>query len=199
MSDDIYEHLVYDNFVYSTIAQAVPSLFDRVLTVNGCSKAYAMTGWRIGFAGGPANLIKAMAKLQSQSTTNPSSISQAAAVEALTGPKDYLKKRSNVFCERRNIVVDHLNDSQGINCLKPEGAFYVFPSCAGNIGKKTSNGKKILTDEDFCKLLLEKEGVAVVHGSAFGFENHFRISYATSTEVLEEACKRIKNFCSQLT
>ena len=157
-----------------------------------------MTGWRIGFAGGSSLLIKAMEKLQSQSTTNPSSISQAAAVEALNGDKSFLAKRAKKFCERRDIVFDSLNKIPGINCLKPEGAFYVYPSCSGLIGKSTENGKIINNDEDFCKLLLEKEGVAVVQGSAFGLEPHFRISYATSNDLLIEACKRIDRFCSSV-
>ncbi|MBL41999.1 MAG: aspartate aminotransferase [Rhodospirillaceae bacterium] len=198
LSDDIYEHLVYDDFKYHTFAEVVPELFDRTLTVNGCSKAFAMTGWRIGFAGGSADLIKAMEKLQSQSTTNPSSISQAAAVEALTGDKIYLTERSKKFCERRDIVVELLNKIPGIDCLKPEGAFYVYPSCSELIGKTTYDGKTIKNDEDFCKFLLESEGVAVVQGSAFGLEPHFRISYATSNHLLIEACKRIDSFCSSL-
>ena len=198
MSDDIYEHLVYDGFDYCTLAQACPLLFSRVLTVNGCSKAYAMTGWRIGFAGGDPKLIKAMSKLQSQSTTNPCSISQAAAIEALTGPNTYLQERASEFSKRRDLVVDLLNQAKGINCLKPEGAFYVFPSCAGLIGKALPDGKKINNDQDFCKYLLEFEGVAAVQGSAFGLEPYFRISYATSTDLLLEACKRIIKFCNQL-
>ncbi len=198
LSDDIYEHLVYDGFNYSTFAEVAPDLYNRTLTVNGCSKAFAMTGWRIGFAGGSSVLIKAMEKLQSQSTTNPSSISQAAAVEALNGDKSFLIERAKKFCERRDLVVDLLNKIPGINCLKPEGAFYVYPSCSGLIGKTTEEGKIIYNDEDFCKFLLEKEGVAVVQGSAFGLEPHFRISYATSNDLLTEACKRIDRFCSSL-
>ena len=198
LSDDIYEHLVYDNFKYHTFAEVVPDLFDRTLTVNGCSKAFAMTGWRIGYAGGSGMLIKAMEKLQSQSTTNPSSVSQAAAVEALNGEKAYLIERSKKFCERRDIVVELLNKISGIECLNPEGAFYVYPSCSGLIGKLTHDGKTIKNDQDFCKFLLESEGVAVVQGSAFGLEPHFRISYATSNHLLIEACKRIGRFCSSL-
>ncbi|MAR78686.1 MAG: aspartate aminotransferase [Rhodospirillaceae bacterium] len=198
MSDDIYEHLVYDGFNYHTFAEVVPELYDRTLTVNGCSKAFAMTGWRIGFAGGGSVLIKAMEKLQSQSTTNPSSVSQAAAIEALNGDKSFLIDRARKFCERRDIVVDLLNKVPGITCLKPEGAFYVYPSCSSLIGKSTKNGEVINNDEDFCKFLLEKEGVAVVQGSAFGLESHFRISYATSNDLLIEACKRIDRFCSSL-
>ncbi len=199
MSDDIYEHLVYDNFHYHTFAEVMPNLFDRTLTINGCSKAFAMTGWRIGFAGGSQKLIKSMEKLQSQSTSNPCSISQAAAIEALNGDKSYLNERAGKFCERRDMVVRLLNDIPGISCLKPTGAFYVYPSCLDIIGKKTSNGIVIENDEHFCKLLLEAEGVAVVHGAAFGLEPHFRISYATSNDLLEEACKRINHFCSDLS
>ncbi len=198
MSDDIYEHLVYDGFNYHTFAEVVPELYERTLTVNGCSKAFAMTGWRIGFAGGDSVLIKAMEKLQSQSTTNPSSVSQAAAIEALNGDKSFLIDRANKFCERRDIVVDLLNKVPGITCLKPEGAFYVYPSCSSLIGKSTKDGEVINNDEDFCKFLLEKEGIAVVQGSAFGLESHFRISYATSNDLLIEACKRIDRFCSSL-
>lgn len=198
MTDDMYEHLVYDGFEYSTPAQVEPSLYDRTLTCNGVSKSYAMTGWRIGYAGGPKDLIKAMAKVQSQSTSNPSSVSQAAAVEALNGDQSFLQERNNVFKERRDMVVDMLNAADGIECIKPEGAFYVYPSCAGTIGKTTSDGKVIESDEDFVTYLLETEGVAAVHGAAFGLSPYFRISYATSTENLTEACKRIQRACSAL-
>ncbi len=198
LTDDMYEHLVYDDFVFATIAAVEPRLASRTLTLNGVSKAYCMTGWRIGYAGGPAPLIKAMAKLQSQSTTNPSSISQAAAVEALTGPQDFIPRHNAVFKARRDLVVERLNRAPGLSCPKPEGAFYVYPSCAGAIGKKTPAGKIIATDEDFATYLLEAEGVAVVHGAAFGLSPFFRISYATATEMLEEACARIVRACEAL-
>ena len=198
MSDDMYEHLLYDGLTFVTPAQVEPRLYDRTLTVNGVSKSYAMTGWRIGYAGGPKELIKAIGVIQSQSTSNPSSISQAAAVEALNGPQDFIKERAEVFRERRDLVVSMLNQAKGIQCPKPEGAFYVYPSCAGTIGKTTPDGKVIETDEDFVTYLLESEGVAVVQGSAFGLAPHFRISYATSTEALEEACKRIQRACGNL-
>jgi aspartate aminotransferase len=198
LNDDMYEHLIYDGFVFTTIAQVEPALFDRTLTVNGVSKAYAMTGWRIGYAGGPVNLIKAMAKIQSQSTTNPSSISQAAAVAALNGPQDFIKQRAAVFQDRRDLVVGMLNQANGITCHRPEGAFYVFPSCAGTIGKKTPGGKIIETDQDFGSYLLEDAGVSVVFGAAFGLSPFFRISYATSTQALEEACRRIQKACGDL-
>ena len=198
MTDDIYEHLVYDGFVFTTPAQVEPGLYYRTLTVNGVSKAYAMTGWRIGYAGGPKTLIKAMAMVESQSTSNPTSISQAAAVEALNGPQDFIKERAEVFRARRDLVVSLLNDAPGIQCHKPEGAFYVYPSCAGTIGKTTPDGKLIRTDDDFVTFLLEAEGVAVVQGSAFGLAPFFRISYATSTEVLTEAGRRIQRFCASL-
>ena len=199
MADDMYEHLVYDNFIFVTPAQVEPGLYDRTLTVNGVSKAYCMTGWRIGYAAGPAELIKAISKVQSQSTSNPSSISQAAAVEALNGPQDFIAAHNEVFKERRDLVVGMLNQARGIDCLTPEGAFYVYPSCAGCIGKSTPAGKKIETDLDFITELLATEGVAVVHGAAFGLSPHFRISYATSTEALEDACRRIQRFCGSLT
>ncbi len=198
MSDDMYEHLVYDGFEYCTPAQVEPKLFDRTLTCNGVSKSYAMTGWRIGYAGGPKDLIKAMAKVQSQSTSNPSSVSQAAALAALEGDQSFLADRNAVFKERRNMVVELLNEVDGIECLKPEGAFYVYPSCAGLIGKATPNGKLIKNDEDFVTYLLESEGVACVQGAAFGLSPYFRISYATSTENLTEACARIKRACAAL-
>ena len=198
LTDDMYEHLVYDDFEFVTPAQVEPGLKSRTLTVNGVSKAFAMTGWRIGFAGGPAELIKAMAKVQSQSTSNPSSVSQAASVEALTGPQDFIPERNAVFKQRRDLVVDMLNTCPGLACHRPEGAFYVYPSCAGTIGKKTPDGKVIESDGDFVTYLLESEGVAVVQGEAFGLSPYFRISYATSTEALEEACARIKRACEAL-
>ena len=199
LTDDMYEHLVYDGFEFVTPAQIEPRLYDRTLTVNGVSKAYAMTGWRIGYAAGPKDLIKAMAKVQSQSTTNPSSISQAASVEALNGTQDFIPARAEAFRQRRDLVVRMLNEADGITCHKPEGAFYVFPSCAGCIGKTTPEGKVIETDEDFVTYLLESQGVAVVQGSAFGMAPFFRISYATSIEQLEEACRRIQKACAALT
>ena len=199
LSDDIYEHLVYDGFKFATPAAVEPQLKDRTLTLNGVSKAYSMTGWRIGYGGGPEPLIKAIATLQSQSTSNPCSISQWAAVEALEGPQDFLKDWVKSFQERRDLVVSMLNQAKGIDCHKPEGAFYVYPSCAGTIGKTTREGKKIANDEDFATALLEEEGVAVVHGAAFGLSPFFRISYATGIEALEEACRRIQRFCANLT
>ncbi len=198
MSDDIYEHLVYDDFEFVTPAQVEPGLFERTLTVNGVAKAYAMTGWRIGYAGGPTELIRAMGKLQSQSTSNPCSISQWAAVEALNGPQDFIAESNRVYKARRDMVVKLLNEAEGITCPTPEGAFYVYPSIAGCIGRKTPDGKVIETDEDFVTALLEAEGVAAVHGAAFGTSPNFRVSYATSTEALEEACKRIRRFCATL-
>ncbi len=198
LTDDMYEHLVYDDFKFATVAQVEPQLIDRTLTVNGVSKAYCMTGWRIGYAGGPRELISAMATIQSQSTSNPSSISQWAALEALTGPQDFIAANNKVFKERRDLVVSMLNQATGIDCPRPEGAFYVYPSCAGTIGKTTPGGKKLATDEDFVTELLEAEGVAVVHGSAFGLGPAFRISYATRTSDLEEACTRIQRFCASL-
>jgi aspartate aminotransferase len=198
MTDDMYEHLVYDGFRFVTPAQVEPGLYDRTLTVNGVSKAYSMTGWRIGFAAGPVQLIKAMAAIQSQSTSNPSSISQAAAVEALNGPQDFLKEWTESFRQRRDLVVSMLNQAKGIICHRPEGAFYVYPSCAGTIGKTAPNGAVIRTDEDFVTALLECEGVAVVQGSAFGLAPFFRISYATSARELEDACGRIQRFCAAL-
>ena len=198
MTDDMYEHLVYDDFEFTTVAQIEPKLYDRTLTVNGVSKAYCMTGWRIGYAGGPANLIKAMSTIQSQSTSNPSSIAQWAAVEALNGPQDFIAKNNAVFKERRDLVVSMLNQASGIECPRPEGAFYVYPSCAGTIGKTAPSGKVIANDEDFVTELLETEGVAVVQGSAFGLGPAFRISYATKTSDLEDACNRIQRFCGNL-
>jgi aspartate aminotransferase len=198
LSDDIYEHVSYEGFKFFTIAQ-IPELKERVLTMNGVSKSYAMTGWRIGYAAGPKEIIKAIAKIQSQSTSNPSSVSQAAAVEALSGKQDFISERSKAFQERRDFVVSELNKINGINCLKPEGAFYVFPSCKGLIGKKDKNGKKLENDTDFVQSLLENNNVAVVQGSAFGLEGFFRISYATSMENLEKAMSRIKEFCESLS
>ena len=195
LTDDMYEHLIYGGFRFSTIAQVVPELYDRTLTMNGVSKAYAMTGWRIGYAGGPEPLIKAMAKVESQSTSNPSSISQWAAVEALNGPQDFIPERAAVFEGRRDLVVSMLNQAKGLKCPTPEGAFYVYASCEGLIGKTSAAGLALNTDEDVAAGLLE-EGVAVVHGAAFGLSPFFRISYATSTEVLEEACRRIQRFCA---
>jgi len=199
LTDDIYEHLVYDGFEFSTPVQVEPKLKERALTLNGVSKAYSMTGWRIGYAGAPAELIKAIGKLQSQSTSNPCSISQWAALEALRGPQDFLKDWVKSFQERRDLVVSMLNQANGLSCPTPEGAFYVYPSCEGTIGKKTPKGDTINNDEDFATLLLQEEGVAVVHGEAFGLSPFFRISYATSTEALEEACRRIQRFCASLT
>lgn len=199
LTDDIYEHLVYDDFEFVTAAQVEPALYDRTLTMNGVSKAYCMTGWRIGFGAGPAHLIKAMAKVQSQSTTNPSSVSQAAAVEALNGPQDFIPEHNKAFKARRNMVVEKLNQCPGLHCHTPEGAFYVYPSCAGTIGKKTPAGQVLGSDTDFVTYLLEAEGVAAVQGEAFGLSPYFRISYATSTELLEEACARIKRACEALT
>jgi aspartate aminotransferase len=198
MTDDMYEHLVYDDFVFTTPVQVEPKLFDRTLTVNGVSKAYCMTGWRIGYAGGPVELIKAMTTIQSQSTSNPSSIAQWAAVEALNGPQEFIPAHNKVFKERRDLVVSMLNQATGIDCPRPEGAFYVYPSCAGTIGKTAPSGKVIENDEDFVTELLEAEGVAVVQGSAFGLGPAFRISYATKTSDLEDACKRIQRFCGNL-
>lgn len=191
LADDIYEHLVYDDFRFHTIAAVEPALHARTLTINGVSKAYAMTGWRIGFAGGPAALIAAMAKIQSQSTSNPTSISQHAAIAALDGPQDSIAARRAVFQERRDLAVRLLNEAEGLTCPTPRGAFYVYPGCAALIGRKTPEGAVLESDEDVARYLLEAEGVAVVHGAAFGLEPYFRISYATSTEALAEACARI--------
>jgi aspartate aminotransferase len=198
LSDDIYEKIIYDDYVFTTPAQVAPELYERTLTVNGVSKAYAMTGWRIGFAGGPTQIIKAMAKIQSQSTSNPASISQAAAVAALNGDQSFLEPRNAAFKKRRDMVVSMLNNIEGITCRNPEGAFYVYPSCAGLIGKTTPEGKAIKNDEDFAAYLLEAVGVAVVFGEAFGLGPHFRISYATSDASLREACERIQQACSML-
>jgi aspartate aminotransferase len=198
LSDDIYEHVTYEGFKFFTIAQ-IKGLKDRVLTMNGVSKAYSMTGWRIGYAAGPKEIIKAIAKIQSQSTTNPSSISQAAAVEALNGTQDFIKERATSFQERRNFVVKALNEIDGIECLNPDGAFYVFPSCKGLLGKKDTNGNELKMDTDFVQSLLENSGVAVVQGSAFGLEGFFRISYATSMENLKKALEKISSFCKSLS
>ncbi|MEM8770849.1 MAG: pyridoxal phosphate-dependent aminotransferase [Pseudomonadota bacterium] len=199
LSDEIYEHITYDDFEFVSPAAVEPNLAPRILTVNGASKAYAMTGWRIGYAGGPKALIKAMAKIMSQSTSNPCSISQWAVVAGLNGSYDFLEDRNSTFKERRDLVVRMLNDADGINCLTPQGAFYVFPSCQGVIGKKTSDGIKIETDEIFATELLKAEGVAVVFGAAFGMSPFFRISYAAATEQLEDACQRIQRFCNALS
>ncbi len=198
MSDDIYEHLVYDGFEFFTIAQVEPKLKDRTLTVNGVSKAYSMTGWRIGFCGGPAELVKAMGKLQGQSTSNPTSFAQYGAVAALNGDHDFLQERNDAFKERRDMVVKMLNEAEGIECVTPEGAFYVYPSCRNCLGKKTPAGDVIETDLDFVTYLLESVGVACVHGSAFGLGPNFRISYAAAKETLVEACERIQKACSAL-
>jgi aspartate aminotransferase len=198
MTDDIYEHLVYDDFAFFTPAQVEPKLYERTLTINGVSKAYCMTGWRIGYAGGPEQLIKAMTMIQSQSTSNPSAVSQWAAVEALEGTQDFIPKHNKVFKERRDLCVSMLNQAKGIKCPKPEGAFYVYPSCAGTMGKTAPSGKKLANDEDFVTELLEAEGVAVVQGSAFGLGPAFRISYAVKTDDLEDACRRIQRFCGGL-
>jgi aspartate aminotransferase len=197
-TDDIYEKLAYDGFTPATIVQVEPRLRDRTITMNGCSKGYAMTGWRIGFAGAPLALIKAMDKLQGQSTSNTSSISQAAAVEALNGPQESINGMVEVYKRRRDMVVELLNKAPGLRCHKPEGAFYVFPDMNGCIGKTTKAGRLISTDKDFVEALLDEEGVATVHGDAFIFPGHFRISYATSDDALREACARIQRFCEAM-
>ena len=199
MSDDIYEYIIYDGFEFVTPVQVEPKLFERGLTLNGCSKAYCMTGWRVGYAAGPETLVKGINKIQSQSTTHTSSISQAAAVAAINGPHDFIAENNRVFKERRDLVVSMLNQTPGLTCPTPEGAFYVYPSCAGVIGKSAPDGKKIETDDDFISYLLEAEGIAAVQGSAFGHSPYFRISYATSTELLVEACNRIQRACGALT
>lgn len=199
MTDDMYEHLLYDGFEFATIAQIEPKLYDRTLTCNGVSKAYAMTGWRIGYAGGPQWLIKAMGNMESQTTSNPCSIAQYAAVEALNGPQDFLEERKAAFKARRDLVVSMINQAKGLKCPTPEGAFYVYPSCQELMGKKSPSGKVITNDEEFVTELLEQEGVAVVHGSAFGLGPAFRISYATDTVSLTKACERIQKFCAALT
>jgi aspartate aminotransferase len=198
LTDDMYEHLVFGDFEFSTIAQIEPALYERTLTMNGVSKAYAMTGWRIGYAAGPEPLITAMRKVMSQSTSNPSSISQWASVEALNGTQDFIAPNAKLFEERRDLVVSMLNQASGLSCPTPEGAFYVYPSCAGLIGKVAPTGKTIASDEDFATELLEAEGVSVVFGAAFGLSPHFRISYATANTVLEDACTRIQRFCGQV-
>ena len=198
LTDDMYEHLTFDNFEYTTIAQVVPELYDRTLTMNGVSKAYSMTGWRIGYAAGPEPLIKAMQKIESQSTSNPCSIAQWAAVEALNGPQDFIAERAAIFQKRRDLVVAMLNNAKGIFCPTPEGAFYVYPTIKDLIGKQAPSGKIINSDEDFASELLQQEEVAVVHGAAFGLSPFFRISYATSEAVLTEACSRIQRFCASL-
>ena len=198
-ADDIYEHLIYDDFKFTTIAQVEPGLKDRTVTMNGMSKAYCMTGWRLGYAGAPVELVKAMTKVQSQSISHTAAVTQMASVTALNGPHDFIADNNRVFKERRDLVVGMLNQSQGLSCPTPEGAFYVYPSCAGLIGKKTPDGKIIETDEDFVTYILESEGVAAVQGSAFGLSPHFRVSYATATELLEDACQRIQRACGALT
>ena len=198
LTDDMYEHLLYDGLKFFTPAQVEPALYPRTLTMNGLSKAYCMTGLRIGYAGGPEPLIKAMCKLQSQSTSNPTSVIQWGAVEALTGPQDFIARHNTIFKERRDLVVSMLNQARGLKCPTPEGAFYVYPSCADAIGRTTAKGVKIKTDEDFVTALLDEEGVACVHGAAFAGSPAFRISYATSTQALEDACTRIQRFCGNL-
>lgn len=199
LADDIYEHVVYDDFEFHNVAEVEPRLFDRTLTLNGVSKAYCMTGWRLGYGAGPIELIRAMNMVQSQSSTHTSSISQAASIEALDGPQDFIAKHNEVFKERRDMVVSKLNQATGMSCRTPEGAFYVYPSCAGVIGKTTPDGAIIEIDTDFVSHLLDAEGVAVVPGAAFGLSPYIRISYATSTEALEEACRRIQRACAALT
>jgi aspartate aminotransferase len=198
MTDDMYEHLVYDDFEFTTPAQIEPRLYERTLTVNGVSKTYCMTGWRIGYGGGPEPLIKAMAMIQSQSTSNPTAVSQWAAVEALDGPQDFIAKHNAIFKERRDLCVSMLNQARGIHCPKPEGAFYVYPSCEEAIGRTSPSGKKLETDQDFVTELLAAEGVAVVQGTAFGVGPAFRVSYAVATSQVEEACRRIQRFCGNL-
>ena len=199
LTDDMYEHLVFDDFEFWTIAQVEPALYDRTLTMNGVSKAYAMTGWRIGYCGGPEPLIKAMGKVMTQTTSNPCSISQYAAVEALNGTQEFIKPHQKLFQDRRDLVVSMLNQANGLKCPTPEGAFYVYPSCEGLIGRKGPSGQVIANDEDFVVQLLESEGAAAVHGGAFGLSPYFRISYATSNEVLEDACSRIQRFCAAVS
>ena len=198
LSDDIYEHVIYDGLEFVTAAALEPRLRDRCLTMNGVAKAYAMTGWRIGYGGGPAELIRAMAKIQSQSTSNPCSVSQAATVVALEGSQEFMAERSEIFRQRRDMVVDMLNQAPGLRCHRPEGAFYVYPSCAGVIGRRTPGGAVLTNTEDFARYLLEQEGVAVVHGAAFGMDPYVRISYATSNQALTEACGRIIRACEAL-
>ncbi len=198
MTDDIYEHIIYDGINMATMASAAPFMFDRTLTINGVSKAYSMTGWRIGIAGGPARLIKTMSKLQNQSTGNPSSVSQAAAIAAFSGPQDIIVERAKAFQERRDRVVDMLNEVSGLSCWKPQGAFYVYPNCAGLIGRKSPEGKIMKTDRDVVLYLMEYGGVAAVHGEAYGLSPYFRLSFAESMENLEEACRRIQSACQAL-
>jgi aspartate aminotransferase len=198
LTDDMYEHLVFGDFEFTTPAQVEPSLYERTLTMNGVSKAYAMTGWRIGYAAGPEHLIKAMDMIQGQQTSGACTIAQWAAVEALNGPQDFIAQSRKAFEERRDLVVSMLNQATGLKCPKPEGAFYVYPSCAALIGKKAPSGNVISSDEEFVMELLASEGVATVHGSAFGLGPNFRVSYATSNANLEEACKRIQKFCAEL-
>ena len=198
MTDDIYEHVIYDDFEFSTVAQVEPGLKDRTLTLNGMSKAFCMTGWRVGFAAGPKELIKPITLVQSQSTTHTAAVSQAASVAALNGPQDFIAANNKIFQERRDLVVSMLNQAPGLSCPIPEGAFYVYPSCAGTIGKKTPDGATIETDEDFVTYILETEGVATVQGVAFGLSPHFRVSYATATDLLEDACQRIQRACAAL-
>ncbi len=199
LSDDIYEHLTYGDFQFRTIAQVAPDLYERTLTMNGVSKTYCMTGWRIGYAGGPREIVRAMAAVQSHSTTNPTSISQAAAIEALNGPQDFIASNNKAFRRRRDAVVAAMNKIDGIECHEPEGAFYVYPSCKGLIGKATPGGETISNDEDFARYLLEEAGVGMVFGAAFGLSPHFRLSYAADDAVLEDACQRIADACSRLT
>ena len=198
LTDDIYEHLVYDGFAFATMAQAVPALAGRTLTLNGVSKAYAMTGWRLGYAGGPADLIAAMANVQQQSSTQASSITQAAALEALTGPQTILQERRDSFRQRRDLVVDALNAIEGLSCVRPDGTFFAYPSCEGLMGKRTPDGKVMSSDQDFAAYLLESAGVATVPGTAFGLSPHFRLSFASSTELLQEAGQRIGRACAAL-
>jgi aspartate aminotransferase len=198
MTDDIYEHILYDGRRFATIAQVEPALKERTLTINGVSKAYAMTGWRIGYGGAPAALVKAMVKLQSQSTSNPSSIGQAAALEALTGPQDFIAERTRIFQQRRDQVVGWLNAIPGVTCHRPEGAFYVYPSCAGVIGKKTPDGQVLASDNDFVLYLLESQNLALLQGEAYGLSPFFRISFAASMEKLEEGCRRLRLACEAL-
>jgi aspartate aminotransferase len=198
MTDDIYEHILYDGRRFATIAQVEPALKERTLTINGVSKAYAMTGWRIGYGGAPAALVKAMVKLQSQSTSNPSSIGQAAALEALTGPQDFIAERTRIFQQRRDQVVAWLNAIPGVTCHRPEGAFYVYPSCAGVIGKKTPDGQVLASDNDFVLYLLESQNLALLQGEAYGLSPFFRISFAASMEKLEEGCRRLRLACEAL-
>ncbi len=199
LCDDMYEHLIYDDFTFTTLAQVVPGLYERTLTMNGVSKAYAMTGWRIGYAGGPKDLIAAMRKVMSQSTSNPTSISQYAATEALNGPQDFIAPRNAIFKERRDLVVSMLNQADGLACRTPEGAFYVYPDCAALMGRQTPAGRVIENDADFCAALLEDEAVAAVPGAAFGMSPAFRVSYATATDLLKTACARIQKFCGSLS